>query len=110
MDWEGLKQIAFGPLNLSHEQFWKLTHGEFLELYEGWKWRENRRVEEEKAKHELEMRRLSVLASWLTAPHLKKPRRPTDFYDPDRKKEKRTTTPEQTRQIIAELSEKMGVK
>ena len=110
MDWKWIKEIAFGPLNLSHITFWGLTPAELLELYEGWKWRENRRVEEIKELHELEMTRLSVLASWITAPHLKKPKHPKDFYDPTKNREKKKTTPEKSNRVVNELAMEMGVR
>jgi hypothetical protein len=88
-----------------------MTPAEFIELYEGWQWRENRRLEEIQSLHELEMRRLSVLASWITAPHLKKPRQPTDFYNPDKiNQEKTKTNPEKSKKVIEDLEKQMGVK
>jgi hypothetical protein len=112
LDWVWIKEIAFGALNLSHIVFWKLTPSEFLELVEGWQWRENRRIDEIKSLHELEMRRLSILASWVTAPHLgKKTLKPTDFYDPDKiNKDKKKTTPQETRKMMEKLEKQMGVK
>jgi hypothetical protein len=56
------------------------------------------------------MREFSVLASWLTQPHVKKPMKPTDFYNPERSKEQRKTTPEKTKKMISMLEEQMGVK
>ncbi|WP_199232674.1 hypothetical protein [Mesobacillus foraminis] len=58
--------------------------------------------------HELRMRECSVLASWLTAPHVKKALKPTDFYNPD-KKEKVKTTPLESKRVLDELSKEMGV-
>jgi hypothetical protein len=88
-----------------------MTPAEFIDLYNGWLWRENRRTEEIKALHELEMRRLSVLASWVTAPHMKKPKQPTDFYNPEKlNKEKPKTNPEKSKKVIEELEKQMGVK
>jgi hypothetical protein len=110
LDWEWSKETAFGPLNLSHDVFWKLTPGELIDLFNGWQWRENRRIDEIKATHELEMQRLSVLASWITAPHLKKPKKPTDFYDPEKSnKPKKTTTLEESQKIVDKLAKQMGV-
>ncbi|MDF2902366.1 MAG: hypothetical protein K0S25_4 [Bacillus sp. (in: firmicutes)] len=111
MDWEFVKEISFGALNLSHDTFWRLTPSEFLDLYDGWQWREDRRLEEIKASHELRIREFSVLASWLTAPHVKKPPKPTDFYDPERRPEnRRKTTPEESKRMIDQLEKQMGVK
>ncbi|MED3691307.1 hypothetical protein P4534_21305 [Peribacillus butanolivorans] len=59
--------------------------------------------------HEIEMTRLSVLASWLTAAHLKKPMKPKDFYNPDKKQTSQKTTPEESRRILDELQKEMGV-
>lgn len=57
------------------------------------------------------MRRLSVLASWLTAPHLKKPMKPTDFYNPERlEQNKKKTNPEESRRMIEKLEKQMGVR
>ena len=59
--------------------------------------------------HDLEMRRLSILASWITAPHYKKPKKPTDFYDPDKNTEKKKTTQEESQRVMSDLAEEMGV-
>jgi hypothetical protein len=56
------------------------------------------------------MREFSVLASWLTAPHVKKPKSPTDFYDPEKlNKEKKKTSPEESRKMVDNLEKQMGV-
>ena len=111
MDWKWIKETAFGPLNLSHETFWKLTPAEFLELVDGWKWRENYEAEKIKALNDLELTRLSMLASWVTAPHLKKPAKPSDFYDPKKaNKEKKKTTPQESKRVVDDLSKEMGVE
>jgi hypothetical protein len=89
---------------------WELTPAEFLDLYEGWKWREERRIKEIQGMHELRMIEFSVLASWLTSPHVKKPLKPTDFYDPNKSKEKKNTTPEESKRIVNDLSKEMGVE
>jgi hypothetical protein len=69
---------------------------EFNELQEGWRWREKR-----------EMRRLAQLASWVTAPHVKRPVDPEELIrDPN---EKKKTTPQETAQILSELEDQMGV-
>jgi hypothetical protein len=110
LDWKWVKETAFGPLNLSHETFWKLQPSEFIELYEGWLWRENRRIDEIKELNEMEMRRMSILASWLTAPHYRKPKKPTDFYNPDKKKPKPKTTPDESKRMVLALTKEMGVR
>jgi hypothetical protein len=58
--------------------------------------------------NEIEMRKLSVLASWLTAPHVRKPKKPTDFYNPNKTKEKPKTSPEKTKRMIDDLENEMG--
>jgi hypothetical protein len=118
LDWKWIKEIAFGALNLSHEVFWKLTPSEFLDLYDGWLWRENRNVEEQKSLHDIRMREYSVLASWITAPHVKKPLKPTDFYDPDKlaklksinEERKQLQTPEEKKSMFDNLEKQLGVK
>ncbi|MDQ1003963.1 hypothetical protein QFZ28_004363 [Neobacillus niacini] len=93
---------------------WKLTPAEFIELYEGWQWRENRRVEEIKSMHELRMREYSVLGSWLLSAQVKKTVKPTDLYNPERinklNTEKKTTTPEESKKILDKLEKQLGVK
>jgi hypothetical protein len=54
MPWDDLKRLAFGPLCLKPWEFWKLTHGEFIDLIEGY----NLRTEHE-------MTRIAVHAAWL---------------------------------------------
>lgn len=34
-----MKKVAFGPLGLTHVQFWSLTPGEFEDLLGGYNWR-----------------------------------------------------------------------
>ncbi|GAB6171990.1 hypothetical protein JCM15765_14680 [Paradesulfitobacterium aromaticivorans] len=50
MDWEGLKKIAYGPLNLKPGEFWTMSPGEFNDLINGYLWRkeldENRLVQQ----------------------------------------------------------------
>lgn len=86
-----------------------------MDLYEGWKWREEYRIEEKRKEleltHDLELRRLSLLAHWLNAPHMgKKNPKPTHYYDPDKKeKPKKKTTQEESQRVLDELAEEMGV-
>jgi hypothetical protein len=61
--------------------------------------------------NDLELRRLSILASWITAPHVKKPLKSTDFYDPDKlEKSKKKTSPQESKNMIDNLEKQMGVK
>lgn len=98
-------------MQLSHEQLWKLSPAEFLDLYEGWKWREKRKYEELEQMNDLEMRRLSLLANWLNSPHLgKRNPKPTHYYNPDKDKETKKTTQEESQRVVNELAEEMGVE
>ncbi|AGK52035.1 hypothetical protein [Bacillus sp. 1NLA3E] len=92
-----IKQIAYGPLNLSPEQLGRLTYGEFLDLYDGYKWREKRRLE-----------MLALSASWITAPHLKRPIDPNDLLKPAAKKKK--VTQEEKERVTREIEERLGVR
>jgi hypothetical protein len=38
--------LALGPLNMTHERFYRMTPREFHERLDGWKWRKRRRDEE----------------------------------------------------------------
>lgn len=62
-----------------------------------------------KAMHDLEMRRYSVLASWIIQPHVKKKIKPTDLYNPDKDNQKASTTPEESQRVVDELAMEMGV-
>jgi hypothetical protein len=65
-------------------------------MYEGWKWRKKDSMEE-----------LAQLASWVTAPHLKKPLDPRKLLQPNKPKVK--TTPEKTQKVIADLKNDLGL-
>lgn len=95
MDWEEMKRIAYGPLNLMPEQFWSLTYKEFLELVEGYKYR-----------NELEWRKIAQLASWIMAPHLKRPISADKLLGKDKKKKR--TTPEETTRVLDDLMSEFG--
>lgn len=92
MDWEGLKKTAYGPLQLKPHQFWALTLGEFNDLMEGWKWRDE---------HEFE------LLAWQTAHllnvHTKRRITPQDLLKKKATVNRGATTPEQTRKTLEEL-------
>jgi hypothetical protein len=83
-------------LHLTPKQLGRLTHGEFLDLYDGFKWRDKRATEH-----------FAQLASWTTAPHLKRPIDPKKLMQ--EKKPKKKTTPEKTAAIVSELEKLMGV-
>jgi hypothetical protein len=99
MDWEGIKQIAFGALNLSHDELGKLTHGEFLELCEGFKWRD-----------EKDRAYLALQARVIMSAQSKKPLNPFKEFKLTKTHEKKKTTPEESKQVVNDLMEKMGVK
>lgn len=98
-------------MQLSHEQLWELTPAEFLDLYEGWKWREEREMKKVEMQHDLELRRLALLAHWLNAPHLgKKNPKPTHYYNPDKDKEPKKTTQKESQAVVNDLAQEMGVE
>jgi hypothetical protein len=82
---------------LTPKSLGKLTYGEFIDLYDGFKWREKRQLE-----------LLALSASWVTAPHLKKPIDPNDLLEP--MKEKKQVTQEEKERVTRELEEKLGVR
>lgn len=96
LDWGAIKEIAYGPLNLNPEQFGVLTLGELMDMYDGYLWRERRFMEQQ-----------AQLASWVTAPHLKKPLDPKKLMQPNKPKVK--TTPEKTQKVIADLKNDLGL-
>jgi hypothetical protein len=67
-----------------------------LDLYEGYRWRDKRRMQE-----------LAQLASWTTAPHVKRPIDPSKLLKEDKPKKK--TTPEETGKMINQLEKLVGV-
>jgi hypothetical protein len=84
---------------LNPQQLGALTYAEFLELYEGWEWRDNRVSEQ-----------MANLISWVTSPHVKKPIPPEKILNRKPKEEaKKKTTPEKTKNVVEELMQKMGV-
>ena len=74
----------------------ELTHGELMDMYKGYEWREKR-----------EMERLAQSASWVTAPHLKRPLDPRKLLQTEKKKVK--TNPEKTAKVLTGLMDKLGV-
>ena len=61
--------------------------------------------------HDLELRRLALLAHWLNAPHLgKKNPKPTHYYDPDKKNQPKKTTQEESQKVVDDLAQEMGVE
>ncbi|MFD0825857.1 hypothetical protein ACT8ZR_09280 [Neobacillus sp. M.A.Huq-85] len=63
----------------------------------GHKWRERRELE-----------KMALSASWITAPHLKKPLDPKDLLKPESKK--RRVTREEKERVTREIEEKLGVR
>jgi hypothetical protein len=82
---------------LHPEQLGRLTLGEFKKLVKGNEWRERRSME-----------RLAQLASWVTAPHVKKPIDPMKLLKP--KGEKKKANPKQSEEVLTELMAEMGLK
>ncbi|ANC77174.1 hypothetical protein ABE65_010320 [Fictibacillus phosphorivorans] len=97
MDWEGIKQLAFGPLNLSHDELGKLTHREFMELVEGFEWRD---------KYQRSM--MAVHARTIMSAQHKKPLDPVKAFNLKQKKEKKKTNAEESKNIVQELEREMG--
>lgn len=95
MDWEGLKRVALGPLGLMPQQFWEMTPGELKDMVEGFKLRD-----------ELEWRKIAQLAAWITSPHLKKPITADRLLG--KNKQKKRTTPEETKAELQQLMARMG--
>jgi hypothetical protein len=84
---------------MPHE-FWSLTPGEFMELVEGYKWRNERDWE-----------KVAQLAAWITAPHLKKPTTARKLLGKDKdKKARRKVSSNEKRDELASLKRDMGVK
>lgn len=76
------------------EQFWKLTLTEFNDLYEGYKWREER-----------EWEKYAQLAVW-TSQTLKKGTTAKKLLGFDKQKKK--TNKEETKAMLLELTAKLG--
>lgn len=96
MDWDAVERLGFGALALRPWELYQLTLAEFNGMVEGYQWREERKKEH-----------LAVLATWITAPHMKRP------YNVDKllnrkKKEKKKTNKEETADILSELINELG--
>jgi hypothetical protein len=101
MDWDALKRVAYGPLNLMPADFWSLTFKELQELVEGYKLR-----------NESEWEKYAQLASWITAPHLKRPisaKKLLGTGNEKRSKKDRRTTPEESKSVVQGLMQDMGI-
>jgi hypothetical protein len=98
MDWEGIKQLAFGPLNLSHDELGKLTYGEFQELLAGYEWRE---------KYNRSM--LAIHAKTIMSAQTKKPIDPVKAFRLNEKKEKKKTNAVDSKRMVQDLEREMGV-
>ena len=94
MDWEALKRLAFGPLNLMPQEFWGLTQAEFKDLIEGYKWR-NRR----------EWEKIAQLAVW-TSQKLKKGTTAKKLLGNEKSEQK--TTAEESHKNVIDLTERLG--
>lgn len=88
-----MQKIAYAFLDLRPHEFWKLTFAEFNLMVEGYQMRDKKGYQ-----------KLAQHASWVTAPHLKRPIKPEKLLGQDNEgKEKETTTPEYTKQYLDEL-------
>jgi hypothetical protein len=76
------------------EQFWKLTLIEFIDLVEGYKWRNERQWE-----------RTAQLAVW-TSQKLRKNVTAKKLIGKEAKKKK--TTPDETKAVLLDLTERFG--
>lgn len=94
MDWEGLKRIAFGPLNLMPQQFWELTLKDFNDLVDGYKWRDKR-----------EWEKVAQLAVW-TSQKLKKGTTAKKLLGSEQGRKK--TNPEESRNRVNDLITRLG--
>jgi hypothetical protein len=97
LNWKLIKEIAYGPLNLTPEQLGKLTYAEFIDLYEGFNWREKRKLE-----------LLARHAAWVMSPHYKNPIDPNDLLKPA--SEKKKVTQEEKEKVTKEIEERLGVR
>jgi hypothetical protein len=87
-----VKELAYGPLQLMPGDLGELDYAQLLELLKGYEWRQKQHLREN-----------ALMASWVTAPHLKKPLDPKKLLG--EKKEKEKTTPEKTRKVLYNLEE-----
>ena len=88
-----MQKIAYGFLNLQPHEFWRLTPKEYNLMVEGYK----------EYDYTI-MQKVAQLASWVTAPHLKNPVSPKKLLDAgNNKKDRRRTTPEETKKYLDEL-------
>lgn len=93
-----MQKIAYSFLNLQPHEFWRLTMTEFNLMIEGFKMRD-----------EAAWRKLAQMASWVTAPHVKRPINPNKLFGgfPKDRSEKRKTNPEKTKQVLSDLEKDM---
>lgn len=88
-----MQRVAYGILKLQPHQFWSLTIREYRLMIEG-----------AEMVDEGVWRKMAQMASWVTAPHLKKPINPEKLLEKPNK-EKQKTTPEYTKQFLEELED-----
>ncbi|MBT2727836.1 hypothetical protein J7E63_12895 [Bacillus sp. ISL-75] len=74
-----------------------MTYGEFLDLLDGYKWRERR-----------ELGALAQHAAWVMSPHYKDPIDPNNLLKP--KTEKKMVTKEEKERVTREIEERLGVR
>lgn len=94
-----MQKIAYGLLGLQPLEFWVLTPKEFKLMVEGYQ-----------MKDKSVWSKVAQLASWVTAPHLKKPISPEKLLNPEgsrKSKDKAKTTEQESREIIAELEREL---
>lgn len=88
-----MQKIAYGFLKLQPHEFWRLTPKEYQLMVEGYK----------EYDYTI-MQKVAQLASWVTAPHLKRPIPPEKLLGKkDENKGKKRTTPEETKNYLDEL-------
>lgn len=97
MDWEGIKYIAFGALNLSHDELGKLTHGEFLELWEGFQWRDR-----------YQRSLYAIHATAIMSGQSKKPLKPFQVFQLEKASNKKKTTSEESKRVVESLIKDLG--
>jgi dipeptidase len=82
---------------LRPDELGRLTLSEFIDMVKGYQWREKNT-----------MQKLAQLASWVTAPHLKKPVDPKKLLETKQEKRKRTTQAE-SNAVVNDLMAQMNV-
>ena len=81
---------------MSPEQLGELTYGQFLDMYEGWKYARKLRMQE-----------LAQQAAWIMSVHTKRPVDPRKLLQEEDKKKKKTTK-EKTQRVLGGLMAEFG--